>query len=101
MSKIPQETFEVAGLTIVCDKPLASVGFLYFSINGDDAGRIVFNRKDFETFSGGFEFHFNQTGLFIDEKDSLKRQKMIVREAICKRFHATDKTFDLRQVNQK
>ena len=95
---IPKDSIKVGSLSVTCDRPLAPVGFLYFTINDNDAGRIVFNRKDFKD-EGEFEFHFNQTELYLYDEDSpkMKSVKKKIREALCKHFEAVDKTFDLRE----
>ena len=95
---ILRDKIELQGQVIEVDRPLAPVGFLYGTLNGNDFGRVVFNRKDFKD-SGQLEFHFNQTifEIYNETDKHMKKAKLTVRQAIVKHFSAVDKTGDLRE----
>lgn len=83
-------TIDPKGLLVV-ERPQAQLGFLNVEIKGEDAGRILFDRRYGKT-KGELKLWFNQTVFAVNNGESLRvrKQYMAIRKAICDKLGGID-----------
>lgn len=82
------------GLLLV-ERPQAQLGFLNVEIKGEDAGRIVFDRRYGKT-KGELKLWFNQTVFAVNQGESrrVREQYLEIRKAICNKLGGIDENRD-------
>lgn len=82
------------GLLMV-ERPQAQLGFLNMEIKGEDAGRILFDRRAGKT-RGELKLWFNQTVFAVNlgESRRVKKQHLAIRKAICDKLGGIDEKMD-------
>ena len=82
------------GLLLV-ERPQAQLGFLNMEIKGEDAGRIVFDRRSGKT-RGELKLWFNQTVFAVNQGESRREreQHLVIRKAICDKLGGIDEKMD-------
>lgn len=82
------------GLLLV-ERPQAQLGFLNMEIKGEDAGRIVFDRRYGKT-KGELKLWFNQTVFAVNQGESrrVREQHLFIRKIICDKLGGIDENRD-------
>ena len=82
------------GLLLV-ERPQAQLGFLNVEIKGEDAGRIVFDRRYGKT-KGELKLWFNQTVFAVNQGESrrVREQHLFIRKIICDKLGGIDEKTD-------
>lgn len=72
---------------LVVERPQADLGFLNVEIKGEDAGRILFDRR-----KGKLQLWFNQSAFAVDTGESkrVRKQNLEIRRAICEKLGGID-----------